>query len=85
MHKDPLTFTVYRTADDDLRDLLNDIEDNWLRAWKGLLLGSPCCKEDRQNMHKATVELSAELNKLTNAEVNLDKLQVIINTFQWKI
>ena len=67
---------IHRAADDDLRDILNEIEYSWLRAWKGLLLGSPCNAEDRECLLEATVELSAELEKLTNTEVNVDKLEV---------
>ena len=67
---------IHRAADDDLRDILNEIEYSWLRAWKGLLLGSPCNAEDRVCLLEATVELSAELEKLTNTEVNVDKLEV---------
>ena len=65
-----------RAADDDLRDLLNDIEHSWLGAWKGILLGSPCSAEDRHCLHEETAELAAQLNKIANTEVNRDKLEV---------
>ena len=80
-------FGLYRAADDDLRDILNEIEHSWLRWWKGLLLGSPCSAEDRQYLREAAVELGDELKELTNSQVNVDKLEVgvVDSSFSLKV
>lgn len=58
------------------QNLLASIENNWLRHWKGLLLGRPVHNDDEQKLNQATSKVMEYLSTMGFTDVDESLLKV---------